>query len=340
MASLYCIHDPWFFGLKDGDMDDRAAFKYYEKYLEKNDKTVVVYIPGDRFLLTVEYFKNSKIIFHNEFIRELAEESDKICICAPVCDPEIRDHLTDIITRKKNGYCQGDKIGTTNFPSASYYNLLESIPLDNRYNTLTTNIQFHHSLLDVLDPMYKQDYMSYAILKLISPAGVMHVPGLLYRLYCPILGGGPGTNMLKIQEILQTHFGVLPDVTISGETFQDFNTRLIQENNLKVTEPIKKLMVNYPDNKALEDALIVMVYFANLVFIKKDGTLLYEKNDICSLNTVPEGMLKIRLEETPPLYDLVAAFCTLNDIPSSHLTDHKTIRSKMVSHIVKLYTPY
>ena len=275
MASLYCFHDPWFFGLKDGDMDDRAAFKYYEKYIEKNDKTVVVYIPGDRFLLTVEYFKNSKIVFHDEFIRELAEESDKICICAPVCDPEIRNSLTDIITRKKNGYCQGDKIGTTNFPSISYSNLLESIPVYNRYNTNTTNIQFHHSILDILDPNYKNDYMSYAILKLISPAGIMHVPGLLYRLYCPILGGGPGTNMLKIQEILQKHFGLLPDLFIHANTFQIFNTMLISEKSLTVTENIKKLMVNYPDNKALEDALIVMVYFANLVFIKKDGTLLY-----------------------------------------------------------------
>ena len=334
MASLYCFHDPWFFGLKDGDMDDRAAFKYYEKYLEKNpDKTVVVYIPGDRFLLTVEYFKNSKIVFHDEFIRELAEESDKICICAPVCDPEIRDHLTDIITRKKNGYCQGDKIGTTNFPSASYYNLLESIPLENRYNTGTTNIQFHHSLLDVLDPIYKNDYMSYAILKLISPAGIMHVPGLLYRLYCPILGGGPGTNMLKIQEILQKHFGLLPDLFIHANTFQIFNTMLISEKSLTVTEPIKKLMVNYPDNKVLEDALIVMVYFANLVFIKKDGTLLYEKNDICSLNTVPEGMLKIQLEETPPLYDLVAAFCIVNDIPSNSLDDNKKTERMILNHL-------
>jgi hypothetical protein len=33
-------------------------------YLEKNpDKTVVVYIPGDRYGITVEYFKNSKIMF-------------------------------------------------------------------------------------------------------------------------------------------------------------------------------------------------------------------------------------------------------------------------------------
>jgi hypothetical protein len=76
-----------------------------------------------------------------------------------------------------------------------------------------------------------------------------------------------------------------------------------------------------------------MVYFANLVFVKKDGSLLYEKNDICSLNTVPEGMLKIQLDETPPLYDLVAAFCTLNDIPCNHLTDHVSTRDMIVSRI-------
>jgi len=331
MASLYCIHDPWFFGLKDGDMDDRAAFKYYERYLEKNpDKSIVVYIAGERYGLTVEYFKNSKIIFHNHFIKELASQSDKICICAPVCDPGIRNILTDIITKKQNGYCQGHKIGSTNFPSMAYNELLESIPLYNRYNTITTNIQFHHSMLDTLDPVCKQDYLSYAILKLISPAGILHVPGLLYRLYCPILGGGPGTNMLKIQEILQKHFGFLPDVTIREDTFQEFNKRLIQEESLTSTDAIKKLMAGYPDNTVLEEALIVMVYFANMVFVKKDGSLLYEKNDICSLNTVPEGMLKIQLEETPPLYDLVAAFCVLNDIPSNQLRDHDSTRQMIV----------
>ena len=332
MASLYCIHDPWFFGLKDGDMDDRAAFKYYERYLEKNpDKSIVVYIAGERYGLTVEYFKNSKIIFHNLFIKELAAQSDKICICAPVCDPGVRNILTDIITKKQNGYCQGHKIGSTNFPSMAYNELLESIPLYNRYNTITTNVQFHHTFLDILDPEYKQDYMSYAILKLISPAGILHVAGLLYRLYCPVLGGGPGTNMLKIQEILQKHFGLLPDVTIHEDAFQDFNSRLILEKSLTSSPAIKKLMAGYPDNNVLEEALIVMVYFANLVFVKKDGNLLYEKNDICSLNTVPEGMLKIQLDETPPLYDLVAAFCTLHDIPSNHLTDHVSTREMIVS---------
>jgi hypothetical protein len=333
-STLYCIHDPWFFGLKDGDMDDRAAFKYYEKYIMENPrKSVVVYVPGERYHLTIEYFKNSSIIFHNEFLRDVAESAKKICICAPVCDPGIRNILTDIITKKQNGYCQGHKIGSTNFPSMAYNELLESIPLYNRYNTITTNIQFHHTFLDVLDPVYKQDYLSYAILKLISPAGILHVPGLLYRLYCPIIGGGPGTNMLKIQEILQKYFGYLPDVMISEENFQEFNTRLIQEESLTTTEPIKKLMAGYPDNKVLEEALIVMVYFANLVFVKKDGSLLYEKNDICSLNTVPEGMLKIQLDETPPLYDLVAAFCTLNDIPCNHLTDHVSTRDMIVSRI-------
>jgi len=70
-----------------------------------------------------------------------------------------------------------------------------------------------------------------------------------------------------------------------------------------------------------------------LVFIKKDGTLLYEKNDICSLNTVPEGMLKIQLEETPPLYDLVAAFCTLNNIPSNALVENKKTEMMILNHL-------
>jgi hypothetical protein len=211
-----------------------------------------------------------------------------------------------------------------------YSSLLESIPLHQRYNTITTNIQFHHTLLDILDPSYKQDYMSYAILKLISPAGIINVPGLLYRLYCPIIGGGPGTNMLKIQEILQTHFGILPELKVDENNFQDFNGRLISEKSLKVTDNIKKLMMNYPKNKALEDSLVVMVYFANLVFVKKDGTLLYENNDICSLNTVPEGMLNIQLDETPPLYDFVVAFCVLNDVLCNSLTDHDSTR-KMIT---------
>jgi hypothetical protein len=126
---------------------------------------------------------------------------------------------------------------------------------------------------------------------------------------------------------------LLPDIFVHSNTFHLFNTALIREKSLTVTESIKKLMVLYPDNKVLEEALIVMVYFANLVFIKKDGTLLYEKNDICSLNTVPEGMLKIQLEETPPLYDLVAAFCTINDIPSNSLDDNKKTEMMILNHL-------
>jgi len=320
MANLYCIHDPWFFGLKDGDMDDRAAFKYYEKYLKEHGGSIVVYIPGERYHLAIKYFKDSPISFHNYFIQEVAENSDKICICAPVEDPITRNILCQIIKKKQNGYCQGNKIGSTNFPSYNYSELLESIPNHNRYNTVTTNIQFPHEFLNLLDPEYKQEYMAYGILKLISPAGILHVPGLLYRLYCPILGGGPGTNMLKIQEILQNHFGLLHDVKITPETFQVFNTRLIEQEKLIVTDNIKKISENSP--KELIDSLVVMVYFANLVFMKKDGCPLYEKNDICSLNTIPEGTLKIQLNETPPLYDLVVAFCVLNNISSRELVDN------------------
>ena len=180
---LFAVHDPWFYGLEDGDVDDRGAFRYYERYIARNPMyQVIVWIADlDRYELTIKHFPTSPIQFYHEFPRDHFLSADKVCISAPIKDPILRDQIADHLSVFRKGYCQGTKIGTTNFPSKAYEDLLESIPADHRYCTYVTNLCFPTELLDTLDPEYKHEYMAYSIMKLISPGGIVHVPGLLYR---------------------------------------------------------------------------------------------------------------------------------------------------------------
>jgi hypothetical protein len=64
----------------------------------------------------------------------------------------------------------------------------------------------------------------------------------------------------------------------------------------------------------------VMMYFANLIY-KTDNTLYTEDTPLYSLNNLPEGIIQIVEEETPPLYDMIVAHAALYgpEIPSKDL---------------------
>jgi hypothetical protein len=325
---LFAIHDPWFNGLEDGDVDDRAAFKYYERYMQRNPLCeVVVWIADlDRYELALKHFKGSSIQFYHDFPRDHLIHADKVCISAPVKDQAIRDLIASHLSVTKKGYCQGTKIGTTNFPSKAYEALLESIPSDHRYCTYLTNLCFPPSLLDVLDPDYKQEYMSYSIMKLISPGGIMHVPGLLYRLYCPLLGGGPGTNMLKIQQCLKDYHPGLEDLTITAEGFRETNLEIIGRVGLDTPHFLEGLQ---PE---LEEAMTVMIYFANKYY-KSGASRVYDNQEsLYSLRTLPPGRVDLPLTETPPLYDLVVAIAVLENMPPSYL-ERSDIREELMEYV-------
>jgi hypothetical protein len=309
---LYAIHDPWFHGMPDGDVDDRSAFCVYEKFAISNpDKKIIVHV-GDRYEETVEHYGHFHLEFRKEFLEEEVASADKICICAPVKNEQQRNTLTHILSLKNNGYCQGCKIGCMNFPNQNYMPLLESIA--HRYSTVDTMITFPVSFTQRLDPLYWEEYQKYGLLKLFSPGAIVHIPGLLYRLYCPGLGGGPGTNMLTIQKCLQTHFDILDEMTVDKDHFMEFNQALIKKKSLKPTSAIQKMphVMAIPE---LVDSLTVMVYFANLVYRIQDGPLYKDDTELYSLQSIPEGTIWIQETETPPLYDLVAAHAMLYDVP-------------------------
>jgi hypothetical protein len=308
---LYAIHDPWFHGMPDGDVDDRAAFCAYEKYaIAYPDKKIIVHV-GDRYDETAQHYGHFRLEFRKDFIEEEIASAEKICICAPVKNERERNYLTYVLSLKKNGYCQGCKIGCMNFPNQAYMPLLESV--SQRYSTVDTMITFPVSFTQRIDPLYWEEYQKYGLLKLFSPGAIVHIPGLLYRLYCPGLGGGPGTNMLTIQKCLQTHFDILDEMPVDKDHFMEFNQALIKKKGLKPTAAIQK-MPNVMAIPELVDSLTVMVYFANLVYRIQDGPLYKDDTELYSLQSIPEGTLWIQETESPPLYDLVAAHAMLYDV--------------------------
>jgi hypothetical protein len=188
-------------------------------------------------------------------------------------------------------------------------------------------ITFPMSFLQILDPPYFTDYQKYGFMKLISPGSIAHIPGLLYRLYCPDVGGGPGTNMLAIQRYLQDYFHILPEIEIDKNTFAIFNKELIDQKGLTLPRTIRNMPI-LQDNPMLRDAITVMVYFANLIYTK-EGTrdpLYDDDTPLYSLDNLPPGSIRLLRDhymnthkkmESPPLYDLIAAHAVLYDhLPS------------------------
>jgi hypothetical protein len=316
---LYAVHDPWFHGLRDGDVDDRMAFCAYDHFLRNElDQRIVVYV-GERLEETVKHYGHFRIEFKDTLNLEEVSQARKVCICAPIHDAQQRSLLALILESKQNGYCQGCKIGCMNFPNQSYMPLLESIPNKHRFSTVDTMITFPVSFLQKMDPTY-HDYLKYGFMKLISPGSIAHIPGLLYRLYCPELGGGPGTNMLSIQRYLQKYFNLLPEMPIDKDHFVLFNRTLIEQLGVYTPHAILQMPI-IQENPVLRDAITVMVYFANLIYLK-EGTHdpLYENDTpLYSLNTLPKGSILLLTEqyldgmESPPLYDLIAAHAVLYD---------------------------
>jgi hypothetical protein len=312
MAYIYAIHDPWFPGMSDGDVDDRAAFCIYDKFLSLNPhKRIMVYV-GDRYEETVNHYGHFQVEFRNILDFEEIEQAEKICICAPVKDASERNFLESILRKKGTGYSQGCKIGCMNFPNSSYLPLLERV--NNRYSTVDTMLTFPVRFIQRLDPIYYEDYLKYGYIKLFSPGAIAHIPGLLYRLYCPELGGGPGTNMLTIQKCLQKHFKLCEEIPVDKYHFTEFNRRVIDEKGLSHTPPIQRL-TSIPE---LLDSLTVMMYFANLAYNTGQGPIYTEETELYSLSTLPEGRMDITEEETPPLYDLVVAHAVVygEELPS------------------------
>jgi hypothetical protein len=101
MIYLYAIHDPWFYGLSDGDVDDRAAFCAYEHYLSKYpEKKIIVYV-GDRYDYVLQYYGHFHIVFKRYIDAEEIVAASKILICANVEDSNLRQFLSNNIEKKR-----------------------------------------------------------------------------------------------------------------------------------------------------------------------------------------------------------------------------------------------
>jgi hypothetical protein len=347
----YAIHDAWFYSLNDGDVDDRAAIKFYEKMIEKNPEIkIMVYFTDERFNISKSYFNNSNITICEKFNINDVMISDKVGVFAKIKDENIRSDLVKILTEKKNGYCQGNQIGSYNFPDDNYLALLNSMTY--KFSTDFTNICFTEKFLDSLDSEYKNDYLVYGLLKLIAIGGIINFPGLVYRLYCPKIGGGPGTNMLKIQNWFKLIIPELNNITIDSYNFKIVNDIILNETitdkvlNLNEFKPLNMFMKKAEEMKTvkigdkivdidleeLKKSLKVMIIFGNIIYKPKNENFLFnlETDKFYTLTNMPLGDLMISPEETPPLYDLVAAYCILNDIYSNEPTEQESIKSKLI----------
>jgi hypothetical protein len=366
MKTVYAIHDSYYPGCDDGDIDDRLAVNYYSKFLEDHSDIdyIVVYLVGEgRFEKGLPYMNQKQIIYQDRFDFAEADAADKIIICAPVPDENVRIELAKIIRTKQNGYCQGDKIGVTNFPKPEYQELLDSIPEKHRFSTQSTAITFPTKVIDILDPQNKGEYMSYGLLKLIAIGGIIHIPSLIYRLYCPGIGGGPGTNMLKIQELIQKHLipqmetqdydqtkiNLLRELIVYTGNFEQFNSLLLdlvwhkeiyRTSNFSIVEDFMKTFIEKMPNaihKAMENSLKVMIYFARMIYVTYDADLLFGSNatKFYSLAEMPQGSLMIELDETPPLYDMVVAHLVLNEYTNLayFLVDNSLTQMKIIQYL-------
>jgi hypothetical protein len=346
MIDLYAIHDAWFYTMNDGDVDDRAAIKFYEKLIRENPSmNIMVYFTDNRFDISKPYYLNSNIKFQEKFNISDVMNSKKVGVFSKIKDSTIRDELTSVLLEKKNGYCQGDKIGCYNFPDDSYKPLLDAMTY--KFSTEYTNITFPVSFMDNLDSQYKNDYLAYGFLKLIAIGGIINIPSLVYRLYCPKIGGGPGTNILKIQKWFMDYTYL--DINSQPNSFEDVNKLIINEYTKKNGSdlldnftPLKDFIVKATQVKqvkindvmvdinleALENSLKVMIIFGNLIYKPKTSNKLFDSDtkQFYTLSGIPEGNLLCESDETPPLYDLVAAYSIMfNSFP---LEDNQTQKDK------------
>lgn len=372
MSFIYAIHDAYYPGCNDGDVDDRATIQLYDKYLSFHPEVsyIVVYLVGEgryekaKAYMSEQTNEGSRIIYDDKFNLDEAKTAEKIIICAPISDENIRIELAKIITEKHNGYCQGDKIGVTNFPKPEYQQLLDSIPVKHRFTTQSTAISFPSTFLDAIDSKNKDEYMSYGLIKLFAIGGIIHIPSLIYRLYCPKIGGGPGTNMIKIQELIQKYLIIgmentdtdtkdydqtkvkqLKDIIVCEDNFQEFNSQLIdiiyhkeiylQANMNLVNEFMDTFREKMPNanHEAMENALRVMIYFARMCYVTEDADLLFSLSSkkFYSLSEIPQGKSTFEMDETPPLYDFVVAWFILNGYTNqSYFLDDKELTKKKI----------
>jgi hypothetical protein len=153
---LYAIHDAWFHSMNDGDVDDRAAIKFYEKLIDKHSNIkIMVYFTDSRFNISKSYYLNTNIIIQENFNILDVMKAKKVGVFSKIKDATIREQLTTLLSERNNGYCQGDKIGCYNFPDDNYKPLLDSMTY--KFSTEYTSITFPVTFLDKLDPKYKND---------------------------------------------------------------------------------------------------------------------------------------------------------------------------------------
>lgn len=351
------FHDPHVAGQVTGDVDDLAAMRLYETMMKIDPYLrVTVYLTDERLVAAQPYFTDTNLVIKNlsekgpdgKVVINLKEadlySADKIGVFAPIADKDIRDMITRVILAKKNGYCQGDKIGVTNFPNKDYENLLHAI--DAKFSTETTNLSFPSELLTDLDPNFSEKYLSYGLLKLIAIGGIARNPKLVYRLYCPGIGGGPGTNLIKILELIQKNnpfqsvpsdvdFTSIPcDMASAGTLCQHiidlYDKKQKMENTADPLDgfmPLDNLIDEASkdatiDTQSLRNSLKVMLIFGNMIYAPTDGTVLFNNTQekFHSFLDIPSGKLMISLDKTPPLYDLVAAYCMMFDSPDEFST--------------------
>ncbi len=354
---FYAIHDAWFKNLLDGDVDDRAAIKFYEKMIKENpDMVIYVFFTDSRYDISKKYYTNSNITFVENFNIEDLYKSNYIGVFANIKDGTIRDQITNVISEKRNGCCQGNVIGTYNFPNDNYSNLLNAMTY--KFSTDFTNISFPENLLDVLDPEYKDDYLLYGMFKLIAIGGIVNMPALIYRLYCPRIGGGPGTNILKIQEWFKENYDFIPkDMTINETNFIEVNTMILEHFTAPEFKPLSTIMekarelkkikivdpsllegyymsdINYD---ALENSLKVMMIFGNKIYITNDSNPLFNTSvkEFYSLTNLPDGKLNCKFNDTPPLYDLVAAFYIFKQIMDLSALSFTPDRKEFIKELI------
>jgi hypothetical protein len=132
--------------------------------------------------------------------------------------------------------------------------------------------------------------------------------------------------MLKIQQFLKDYHPGLEDLMVTAEGFRETNWDIIGRLGLTLQPLMDGLQ---PE---LEEAMTVMVYFANKYY-KTGASRVYDgQTSLYSLKTLPPGTVDLPIRETPPMYDLVVAIAVLENMTPLEL-EKPDIRKCLMEYI-------
>jgi hypothetical protein len=351
MINLLLVLDIWVPGMSLGDIDDLLLAA--TAHLMNDKVSLKIYLVNNEARLAAMrgqqdlagYFSEGTFI-EGKFTAEHLAWATKVLVCAPMDDPEAVALMTADSAANPGKYgCQGADDKAYNIKGEALQAMANTFV--SRYPTNKTNISFDKSILTKLrfEDSVINMCLSYTFRKLVSPGAVL---GIVARLYCPLVAGGPGGNMLTIQRHLNTVF-FDNKLSVTAESFHATNESIhafVKANRLALEEDVRfrfsyeaidlfladvdpvvdQLAAANPTIAELPLAMRVVRLYANLFYVPHAGfaPLYAPDTPFFALDNLPDGALHHSIETqltTVVGYDLVAGWAFLNDITADDLVN-------------------